>query len=90
MTSFHAYGNGAAIYCLFSYLKAMENYTHATEYHLQGEKFAKAMNSAKQAELLAVQLSKVKEVPLNETTVCFLNLNSIQIANLIATNRSLR
>lgn len=68
----------------------MENYTHATEYHLQGEKFSKAINSAKQAELLAVQLSKVKEVPLNDTTICFLNLSTVQLTNLITSDRSLR
>ncbi|KAJ8927655.1 hypothetical protein NQ314_019857 [Rhamnusium bicolor] len=48
--------------------KVIENYTHATEFHLQGEKLAKAMNSAKQAELIALQTSLLKALPNKGTT----------------------
>ncbi|KAL3286719.1 hypothetical protein HHI36_001214 [Cryptolaemus montrouzieri] len=64
--------------------KAMENYTHATEFHLQGEKLTRAMHTAKQAELLAVQLSLFNGLPASATTVCILDLESSQIINLIS------
>lgn len=63
----------------------MVNYTHATEYHLQGEKLAKAMNSAKQAELLALQTSMLKGLASNSTAICILNLSDAQIFSLIST-----
>ncbi|KAG5898667.1 hypothetical protein JTB14_005426 [Gonioctena quinquepunctata] len=68
--------------------KAIENYTHATEFHLQGGKLAKAMNAAKQAELIALQMSLLKNLPSNKTAVCLLNLSSVQIANLISNELS--
>lgn len=61
----------------------MTNYTHGTEYHLQGDKLAKAMNSAKQAELIALQISRLKGLSSTGMTVCLLNLNSIQINTLV-------
>lgn len=61
----------------------MVNYSHAAEYHLQGEKLTKAMNAAKQAELIAMQLSMFKNLPQNGTTFCFLQLNQRQILTLV-------
>ncbi|CAH1169832.1 unnamed protein product [Phaedon cochleariae] len=68
--------------------KAIENYTYATEFHLQGEKLAKAMNSAKQAELIALQKSLLKGSPNNGTALCLLNLNQGQISRLISNELS--
>ncbi|XP_044265423.1 spatacsin-like isoform X2 [Tribolium madens] len=68
--------------------KAMENYIHATDFHLQGEKLTLAMNSAKQAELIALQLALLNEVPVNTSVVCLLNLKSGQIAELITSKLS--
>ncbi|CAH0552154.1 unnamed protein product [Brassicogethes aeneus] len=64
--------------------KAIENYTHATEFHLQGEKLAKAMSSAKQVELLALQMSLLNKLPINGSTNCILNLGTPQIIALIS------
>ncbi|XP_018577700.1 spatacsin [Anoplophora glabripennis] len=64
--------------------KAIENYTHATEFHLQGEKLAKAMKTAKQAELIALQISLLKGLPSNSTAVCLLNVSQVQITSLIS------
>lgn len=63
--------------------KAIENYTHATEFHLQGEKLAKAMRSANQVELLALQVSILNKLPPNGTANCILNVTSLQITGLI-------
>ncbi|XP_018320150.1 spatacsin [Agrilus planipennis] len=63
--------------------KAMQNYIHAAEYHLQGEKLMKAMQSAKQAELVALQLSILKGLGTNASCNCLLNLNNSQIGTLI-------
>ncbi|KAJ8979349.1 hypothetical protein NQ317_016078 [Molorchus minor] len=68
--------------------KAVENYSHATEFHLQGEKLSKAMNSAKQAELIALQISLLKGLPNNGTALCLLNLNETQISPLISSELS--
>lgn len=62
----------------------MENYIHATDFHLQGEKLTRAMNSAKQAELIALQLALLNEVSINNSVVCLLNLKSGQIADLVS------
>lgn len=59
------------------------NYSHASQYHLQGEKLSKAMHAAKQAELIALQISRVKNLVSNATTVCLLHLNSLQINELL-------
>ncbi|KAJ8963130.1 hypothetical protein NQ318_018595 [Aromia moschata] len=64
--------------------RAVENYTHAAEFHIQGEKLAKAMNTAKQAELIALQISLLRGVPSNGTAVCLLNLNETQISSLVS------
>ncbi|KAJ8924490.1 hypothetical protein NQ315_007287 [Exocentrus adspersus] len=64
--------------------KAIENYTHATEFHLQGEKLAKAMKAAKQAELIALQMSLLKGLSSTGTAVCLLNLSQAQILALIS------
>ncbi|KAB0803687.1 hypothetical protein PPYR_00657 [Photinus pyralis] len=68
--------------------KAMVNYTHAAEYHLQGEKLTKAMQAAKVAELLALQMSMLKGLPANSTAICILNIGDDQILNLISTELS--
>ncbi|CAG9858094.1 unnamed protein product [Phyllotreta striolata] len=68
--------------------KAIENYTHATEFHLQGEKPAKAMHSVKQAELIALQISLLKNLPNNGTALCLLNLHQHQIVNVISNQLS--
>ncbi|KAF5297886.1 hypothetical protein FQA39_LY11871 [Lamprigera yunnana] len=68
--------------------KAMINYTHAAEYHLQGEKLTKAMQAAKQAELLALQMSMLRGLPSNSTTKCILNTSEDQILSLICTSLS--
>lgn len=62
----------------------MMNYNHATQYHLQGEKLSKAMNSAKQAELIALQISRLKNLSNTGTTICLLHLSSMQINALLA------
>lgn len=62
----------------------MVNYNHATQYHLQGEKLLKAMNSARQAELIALQLSRLKKLGSYGTTICLLHLNPLQINTLLA------
>lgn len=62
----------------------MVNYTHATEYHLQGKKLTKAMNSAKQAELLALQISLLKGLASNGTAICIMRINEDQILSLIS------
>ncbi|XP_045475609.1 spatacsin [Harmonia axyridis] len=64
--------------------KAMENYTYATEFYLQGEKLMKAMHTAKQAELIAMQLSLFKGLSSSDTAVCVLDLEESQIVNLIS------
>lgn len=61
----------------------MMNYSHASQYHLQGEKLSKAMHSANQAELIALQISRVKNLASNGTTICLLHLNSLQITTLL-------
>lgn len=61
----------------------MEDYTHATEFHLKGEKLGKALTSARQAELVALQISLLKGLPSNGTATCILNLNKAQILSLI-------
>ncbi|KAK5649024.1 hypothetical protein RI129_003916 [Pyrocoelia pectoralis] len=68
--------------------KAMVNYTHAAEYHLQGEKLTKAMQASKQAELLALQISMLKGLPVNSTAICILNIGDDQILNMISTELS--
>ncbi|KAK4884275.1 hypothetical protein RN001_000546 [Aquatica leii] len=68
--------------------KAMINYTHAAEYHLQGEKLTKAMHASKQAEVLALQMSLLKGLPSNSTVTCILNLSNDQILSLICTSFS--
>lgn len=61
----------------------MEDYTHATEFHLKGDKFGKALHSVRQAEIIALQISLLKGLPVpNGTTTCILNLNSSQILHL--------
>lgn len=60
----------------------MTNYSHAAQYHLQGEKLSKAMNSAKQAELIALQMSTLK-YSSNGTAICLLHLNPLQINALL-------
>lgn len=59
----------------------MVNYNHAAEYHLHGDKLAKALNSARQAELIALQISLIslKEI----ATICILNLTNSQLLYLI-------
>lgn len=61
----------------------MEDYTHATEFHLKGEKFGKALHSARQAELIALQISLLKGLPSNGTATCILNVTSAQIQTLV-------
>ncbi|EFA05905.1 spatacsin [Tribolium castaneum] len=68
--------------------KAMENYIHATDFHLQGEKLTLAMNAAKQAELIALQLALLNEVPVNTSVVCLLSLKSGQIVELVMSKLS--
>lgn len=62
----------------------MENYTYATEFHLQGEKLMKAMHTAKQAELIALQLSLFNGLSSSGTAICVLDLEESQIVNLIS------
>lgn len=61
----------------------MVNYSHAAQYHLQGEKLSKAMHAANQAELMALQISRVKNLATNGSTVCLLHLNLVQINELL-------
>ncbi|XP_017775225.1 PREDICTED: spatacsin [Nicrophorus vespilloides] len=63
--------------------KAMENYSHAAEFHMQGEKLAKAMNAARQAELIALQFSLLKNIANNGVTICLINLNTDQISSIL-------
>lgn len=63
--------------------KAMDNFTHAAEYHLLGEKLSKAMYCATQAELVALQMAMLKIIPDNSATKCILNIEKSQIQNLI-------
>lgn len=59
----------------------MVNYNHAAEYHLIGDKLAKALHAAKQAELIALQISLI---PRKEnSTVCILNLKNSELLQLI-------
>lgn len=55
-------------------------YTHAAEYHIHGDKLSKAMNTAKQAELLALQKYLLKD---RESGICILQLSDAQIQSLI-------
>lgn len=64
----------------------MDNYTHATEFHLQGEQLTKALNSAKQAELIALQLGLLNQLQTKTSTFCLLDLNNSQIISLITTH----
>ncbi|KAK9871905.1 hypothetical protein WA026_015154 [Henosepilachna vigintioctopunctata] len=68
--------------------KAMEDYTYATEFHLQGEKLTKAMYTARQAELIAVQLSLFNGLTAAATATCILQLDNNQIFNLISSKLS--
>lgn len=61
------------------------NYNRAAEYHLLGDKLTKAYNSAKLAELIALQISLI---PRKENvTTCILNLKPLQVHYLV--NRKL-
>lgn len=66
----------------------MENYIHATDFHLQGEKLTKATNSAKQAELIALQLAFLTEANSNATVICILDLTTNQISDLVLSKLS--
>ncbi|RZB40503.1 spatacsin [Asbolus verrucosus] len=61
---------------------------HATDFHLQGEKLSKAMISAKQAELIALQLGILTEIPTGGLIVCLLDLNNNQVFSLISSKLS--
>lgn len=63
--------------------KAMDNYVHAAEYHLHGEKLTKAMNAANQAELIALQINLLKPIPANSGIKCILHIDKPQILHLI-------
>lgn len=63
--------------------KVIDNYTHATEYYLHGEKMTKAMNVAAQAELVALQMALLKNVQLNKSTKCVLRIEKTQIQHLV-------
>ncbi|GJQ78510.1 hypothetical protein Trydic_g11624 [Trypoxylus dichotomus] len=63
--------------------KIMTKYSHAAEYHLHGQKLTKAMAAAKQAQLVALQLSLYKDLSQGATAICILNLTSAQISKLV-------
>ncbi|XP_059487739.1 spatacsin [Neocloeon triangulifer] len=65
---------------------AMQNYTHAAECYLQANKLTKAMDSASQAELIALQISLTIGVPNGQTLDCLLGQEQAQVSILI-TNR---
>lgn len=57
------------------------NYNRAAEYHLLGDKLTKAYNSAKQAELIALQISLISR---KETVVtCILNIKPSDFLYLV-------
>ncbi|XP_060523228.1 spatacsin [Cylas formicarius] len=62
--------------------KLMENYTHATEFHMQGEKLTRAMNAVKQAELIALQKSLFRSSMPNAQ--CLFHLSNSQVVSLIS------
>lgn len=64
--------------------KAMTNYTHAAEYHLHGETLIGAMQAARQAELLALQINLLINIDANMTCKCILKLNAAQINEIIS------
>lgn len=61
----------------------MMKYTHASEYHLHGQKLTKSMTAAKQAQLVALQLSLFKDLNQGTTVTCILNLTNVQINKLV-------
>ncbi|XP_066259564.1 spatacsin isoform X2 [Euwallacea similis] len=63
--------------------QAMDKYVSAAEFHSRGEKLTSAMNAVKQAELLALQKSLLREVNINQTVPCLLNLTDSKIAKLM-------
>ncbi|XP_066152206.1 spatacsin isoform X2 [Euwallacea fornicatus] len=64
--------------------QAMDKYVSAVEFHSRGEKLTSAMNAIKQAELLALQKSLLREVNINQTVPCLLNLTGPKIAKLMS------
>ncbi|XP_030752680.1 LOW QUALITY PROTEIN: spatacsin [Sitophilus oryzae] len=65
--------------------KALDCYVLAAEYHVEGQKLAKGMAAAKQAELIALQKSLLNPLNPNEQAICLFDLNTAQIASLIST-----
>ncbi|KAI4467375.1 hypothetical protein MML48_2g00007702 [Holotrichia oblita] len=63
--------------------KIMSKYSHAAEYHLHGQKLTKAMTAARQAQLVALQLSLYKDLTQGATATCILNLTNVQINKLV-------
>lgn len=61
----------------------MENYTHATQFYLRGEKMSKALHAAKQAELIALQILFIREAPAEEPTPCLLSLTTFQLTKIM-------
>jgi len=62
---------------------AMQNFSHAAEYYLQANKLTKAMESASQAELVALQISMTIGVPNGQTLDCLFEQDQAQVSNLI-------
>lgn len=56
----------------------------AAKFHSNGEKLNNAMNAVKQAELLALQKSLLKNVNDNETVPSLLNLTHPKVLKLIS------
>ncbi|CAG9762324.1 unnamed protein product [Ceutorhynchus assimilis] len=64
--------------------KARDNYFNAAQFHTRGEKLSNAMNAAKQAEIVVLQLSLFRTVGNNERVPCLLNLSVSKIAKLMS------
>ncbi|XP_067002124.2 spatacsin [Anabrus simplex] len=62
---------------------AMECFRHAAEFYLQANKLNRAMASAHQAELIALQIALVSSVPVGQSTDCLLNLKAQEISSII-------
>lgn len=56
----------------------------AAKFHSNGEKLNNAMNAVKQAELLALQKSLLKNVNDNDTVPSLLNLTHPKVLKLIS------
>ncbi|XP_050294548.1 spatacsin [Anthonomus grandis grandis] len=68
--------------------KAMDKYVFAAEFHTQAEKLTYALNATKQAELIALQKSLIRQVAPNDTVPCLFYLSHAAVTKLMSNKLS--